>query len=148
MSATAGATLQANTKKAFAELQTFLSGLDEGELTKVVDGGWTVSTILAHLAFWDRWVENRWRLFKANGAFDDLPDMGDLINPTAEAQWMALPPSSAKQLSEAAAESLNRTIQSLDATAVAAAVDTGREHLVDRSRHWNEHMDQLRRTLA
>lgn len=149
MESVSAATLQANTSSAYAELRAFLDGLTDSDLTKAVGDGWTVSTVLGHLAFWDSWVENRWKLFDADGAFDDFPDnVADLLNKTLEPQWLALQPAAAKRLASDAAESLTARIQSLDDAALSTAIDTGRSHLIDRSRHWNEHMDQVRRSLS
>ena len=143
-----GSTLRANTNSGVAELQVFLDELEESDLMNVVAAGWTVSAVLAHLAFWDRWVENRWRLFESVGVRDDLPDnLVDLINATAESQWLALSPSSARELAVSAAKSVNKTIQGLDPKAVIMALNTNRLHMLDRSRHWEAHMTEVRRSL-
>jgi hypothetical protein len=34
-------------------LRDLVARLDEVSLTRTLDGGWTVSALIAHLAFWD-----------------------------------------------------------------------------------------------
>ena len=142
-------TLQAKTKGGAADLRSFLSELEEADLTAVVTGGWTVSAVLAHLAFWDRWVVERWDSFQRTGSLDDLPDtIVELINAAAEPLWLALPPATARVFAVTASESVNETIQALGPAAVHMALETGRLHMLDRTRHWNAHMTEVQHSLT
>ena len=54
--------------------------------------GWTVSSTLAHLAFWDNVVVERWKQFDRRGAFTDMAEpVFDIVNAAALEQRRALP---------------------------------------------------------
>ncbi len=121
---------------------------DEG-LQQPVGGGWTVAAVLAHLAFWDEWVRARWDQYARDGAIEDLPDgILDLANAAGLPLWRALLPRRAAELALAAAEEVDRRIETLAAEAVAHALSTGRPAMVDRSLHRGAHVDEVERVLA
>ncbi len=94
--------------------------------------GWTIGALLAHLAFWDRLVVERWTEAIADGATIpvSLSDgLADLINGASLAQWTAMPgPLAARE-------------------AVVAAQAAGLGGLIDRSRHRVEHLDAIEAAL-
>ena len=144
-----GSELVARTKAGVRELREFVAALADDDLQRVVPGGWTIGAQLAHLAFWDRWVDTRWRLFERTGAFDDLPDsIGDLVNETAEPLWLVMPGALARELALGSAERVSRTIEALDATAIDSALMTGRPAMLDRTRHWHPHLIDIRSALT
>ena len=125
-------------------IKAFVGPLREDSLLRVLDNGWTVAATLAHLAFWDRWVEARWSHFLRTGAFHDLPDdITDLVNEAAKPEWHAVQPAETVRLCLDAAVSVTRTIQRLSSGHIRAAVETGRLALVDRTVHWYPHIDEI-----
>ena len=132
------------TVNGLSRIETLVRSLGEDSLRRVLDNGWTVAATLAHLAFWDRWVEVRWSHFLRTGAFHDLPDdITDLINDAAKSEWHAVPPAETARLCLAAAASVTRTIQHLSSGHILHAVETGRLALVDRTVHWYPHADEI-----
>lgn len=108
--------------------------------------GWTPAAVLGHLAFWDRFVLARWRLFEREGALATLPDEHlDLTNEAALPLWLALSGAQAAVLALAAAEEVDLAIEALPPSAVELALATGRPAMVDRSLHRREHLDTLER---
>ena len=144
-----GAELVERTGAGIERLRASLAVLSEGDLRRTVHGGWTVAAVVAHLAFWDGWVETRWRMFAQAGSFDDLPDtIADLVNSAAEPVWLAVPGGAARDLALAAADRVHGAIRGLDARAVAAAISTNRPAMLDRTRHWDAHVAEIRQSLA
>ena len=127
-------------------LRALARRLSDDDLARSLDPPWTTSALLAHIAFWDRFVLARWTLAVASGSrtpdrMDDTPQ--DLINDAALSGWIAIPPRVAVDGCLAAAEEIDRFIGSLDADIVVDLVLDRRERLVDRSLHRGEHLAGL-----
>lgn len=127
-------------------LWTIATRLSKEELARPIDGPWTPAALLAHVAFWDRFVHARW--VQATRGESRMPQqiddaVQDLINDAALPQWTRLPPGIAVEEALAAAEAVDTLIGSLDADIVAEVLAAGRERLVDRSLHRSEHLDTI-----
>src|SRR3954470_10519194 len=86
--------------------------LSDDDLGRSLSSGWTVSTHLAYLAFWDRWAEHlirRWRTGELPPP-TVAPWYDDAMNATLLEQWRALPARAAAGLAVAAAEAVDREI--------------------------------------
>jgi len=127
-------------------LRAIGGALTDDELTKVIDDPWTVGALFAHLAFWDRFVLERWRLAQERGEATPLSvDDGvmDRINAASLRQWIAMPPrASVEQCLDAAAQ-LDRHLVDLADEQIEAVIDEGRERLVDRSLHRGDHIGTI-----
>jgi hypothetical protein len=113
--------------------------------------GWTVGALLAHLAFWDRLVIERWTRAIADDATIPVSlseVLTDLINGASLAQWLAMPGPLAGREAVAAAEAVDQCVEGLEAARVAAAEEAGLGRLVDRSRHRAEHLDMIDAALG
>lgn len=130
------------------QMRARLDSLGSDFLGVVLDGGWTVAAMLAHVAFWDRWVEARWNHFSRAGSFHDLPDdVTDLMNEAGMAGWHALPAPESARLCLEAAISVTRRIERLAPREIGSAIDTGRFAMVDRTLHWYSHVDEIERAV-
>ena len=108
--------------------------------------GWTVGAVLAHLAFWDRLVIERWTRAIADAATIPVSlseVLTDLINGASLAQWLAMPGPLAGREAIAAAEAVDQFVEGLEEARVAAADEAGLGRLVDRSLHRAEHLDMV-----
>lgn len=113
--------------------------------------GWTIGSLLAHLAFWDRLVIERWTRATADGAAapPGLSEaLTDIINAASQAQWWALPGPVAGAEAIAAAEAVDAYVATLAPVQVTTAQTAGLDRLVDRSRHRAEHLDAIEAALA
>jgi len=120
------------------------AGVLAGEISPRLAGGWTASAVFAHLAFWDRFVIARWDRYDREGVIADLPDeQMDLVNAAGLPLWLALSGGAAVVQAIDAAIHVCERIASLSPAAVAAAVDTGRLAMLDRTCHWSPHLDEL-----
>ena len=72
---------------------------------------------------------------------DDQPL--ELINQAGLPEWSAMPPRIAVAECLVAAEAVNDFVTSLDEEIVSEALTSGRERLVDRSIHRNEHLEAI-----
>jgi hypothetical protein len=117
--------------------------LSEPELTEEIDAPWTPAGLFAHIAFWDRFVLERWGLAAERGertpmVVDD--GLMDRINDASLSQWMSIPPLVAVEECATAASALDAFIADLDEDVRAELLAGGRERLVDRSLHRSEHL--------
>ncbi len=126
-----------------------LASLSDAELAKDTGGGWTVSTVLGHLAFFDRMLLLRWDTFEKDGVFADLtPGHFDLINYAGAGDWSALLPRAAVATCIEAAERAVERIDALPEKVVSAAVELNRVALLDRIIHWNPHLEQIESAIG
>jgi hypothetical protein len=128
-------------------LQRLVDDVDDSELRRAAESGWSVATLLAHLAFWDRFGVARWDAFERTGQFPDPVDP-DLLNSACEAEWQTLPPGEAARLALEATEAIDAYIERLSPAAVEAARAAGRSILLERAAHRREHLDQIERVLG
>lgn len=126
-----------------------LEGLDERALTLRTSSGWTVAGTLAHLAFYDDWVIERWRRWLTAGHFQHLPDdITELANAAGERGWLAVSPHRAQTIAREAAAAVTQLLDELPPAALDDAVATNRLAMLDRSRHWEPHLDEVQRALT
>ena len=127
-------------------LATLGARLSDRELTVEIDPPWTAAGLFAHVAFWDRFVLERWGLAAERGERTPMVVDGglmDRINDASLRQWLAIPARIAVEEFLAAAAELEELISQLDATIVSELVGEGRERLVDRSLHRGDHIRTL-----
>ncbi len=109
-------------------------------MAKATGNGWTVSTVLGHMAFFDRMLLLRWDTYEKDGVFAELtPNHFDLINDAGAGDWSALPPRATVAKCIEAAERAVARIDALPEEAVAVALETNRVALLERMLHWNPH---------
>jgi len=126
-----------------------ITSLSDAELAKDTGNGWTVSTVLGHMAFFDRMLVPRWDIYEKDGVFAELtPNHFDLINDAGAGDWSALPPRSTVSTCVEAAERAVARIDALSEKAVAVALETNRKALLDRMLHWGPHLDQIESAIG
>lgn len=142
------ASLQAATHASLHEYVTLADSLDDVALRATTASGWTVAATLAHLAFYDDWVAERWRRHERDGAFQDLPDdITELVNAAGARGWDAADPPRARSAAIAAARAVAELIANLPTEALLDAIATGRPAMIDRSQHWEPHLNEIRAAI-
>ena len=126
-------------------MRNLLATLDPSE-GRPDDGGWSAAETLAHLAFWDRMVLERWQ--RADRLGQDIPDplpegLSDIVNEAVIGHWSAIPLQAAAELAERAAGEVDALIERLPDDRVAIARERGFARLVERALHRDEHLDAL-----
>jgi hypothetical protein len=128
-------------------LAEVVARLSESDLQTSFGDEWTVKAALAHLAFWDRYAAGLVDGWSAKG-FEAVLSSADHVNAAAIGDWLVLPAEHVRREVVAAAEALDRRIAGLAPELVTAIEAGGRSRTLDRSRHRNEHLDQIERVLG
>ena len=120
--------------------------LSEEELARTIDRPWTAAGLFAHIAFWDRFVLERWKLAVERGertpmSVDDA--FMERINDASLDQWMSIPPRAAVEQCVSAAMEVDGYLGGIDDAIRAELVAEGRRRLVDRSLHRGDHLGTL-----
>ena len=132
-------------------LQTLVTRLDDAELARPMPAGWTVASILAHLAFWDQ------RLLVLLGHCERtgsaaLPEAVreadvDWINDAAKPLMLALPPRAAAHLAVSIADALDGKLEALPDDFLARNAAAGTPLNLIRAHHRRQHLDEIERAL-
>jgi Mycothiol maleylpyruvate isomerase N-terminal domain len=114
-------------------------------------GGWTVASVLGHVAFWDQRIIaliEAWR--KAGGGTppkDVDESQVDWINDATKPLLLAVPPRRAAELTLSIAESTDRMVAELPEDFLAANGRAGSPINVRRAEHRREHIDEIESAL-
>jgi len=132
-----------------ARLEALVGRLSEADLTRPMPGGWTVASVLAHLAFWDQRafiLLDRWQREGTPPPRDDEANV-DWINDAAKPMFLALPPRRAAEIVVAIAEAADRKAESLPDDLVRRNAAAGTPVSLVRANHRREHLDEIERAL-
>jgi hypothetical protein len=136
-------TISEKNRAAAEEIHAFVDGLTDDQLGQSIDGEWTASALLAHIAFWDRRASGNVDRVLADGAIQLKPVDLDVLNGALLPQWRLIPPREAATDSFRAAAELDDKLAALDEETVQRLVKTP-ELTIDRARHRLEHMNQIK----
>ena len=120
-----------------------------GDRVIEVEGGWTASALLAHIAFWDRLATVRLEKYLRDGETPVTapPALTDLTNGAGMRQWVDTPAGVAAAQAKDAAAAIDKLVEALPDDTFAAIKAMGRHFIYDRSLHRKEHLDQIERAL-
>jgi hypothetical protein len=127
-------------------LRKFVKGLSLDDLRVPMEAGWTVSTVLAHLVFWDQRAITLIEKWKREGVGDSAVDT-DVVNETARRLCLAIPPAEAAELCLAVADEIDRLITGLGPDMVEAIQTRGKTVRLNRADHRRTHMAEIERAL-
>jgi hypothetical protein len=141
-------TILQNNEKSLARMQAIVGSLDDRTMRLSVEEGWSISAVLAHLAFWEHSFLTRCDAFHDQGEFVTIDeDTERLINKTSLPLWRSIPGRIAA----------NMALEAATATTIAtAAITTDLEHhltdrqcqtLLDHSQRRNAHLDAIEGVL-
>lgn len=131
-------------------LRALVTRASDDELRRPLDAGWTVASVLAHLAFWDQRILvllARWERSQSVPSLENEADV-DWINDSAKPLCLALPPRIAAELALRTAEAVDAKVAALSDDQLAANAAAGRPLNERRAQHRREHLDQIERTLG
>ena len=125
-------------------LHALIARLSDDDLTRSVGDGWTVTTVLGHLAFWDRWQ----RLTMAAGRSDaPTTTTEDAANEVLSPLLTALDPRTAANLAVQAARDLDAVIEQTPEPLRAKLINSPHPEIVHRAPHRLAHIAQIERAL-
>jgi hypothetical protein len=125
-------------------LVALVQRLTDEDLSRTLDGGWTVSAALAHLAFWDTFdvaLLTRWRYGQPPPIEPDW--YADALNEAALHAWLLVPPRDASTLAVEAAEAIDEAVAALGDQIVEALLARNEAWMILRYVHRREHVDQI-----
>lgn len=131
-------------------LKRLVQGLSEQDLARSTDYGWTVSALLAHLAFWDQRVLVILRRWREEG-FDPSPIDSRAVNDSLKVVCECLEPRTAIELCLSSAAAVDAELETLTSEMVkqmeehAAATDT--QFRMNRSLHRDGHLNDIEALL-
>ncbi len=108
--------------------------------------GWTVSGLLAHIAFWDQRAIVLARKWKSGAAGTPAGDV-DVINDSMKPFLLALPAGRAAELALEAAQTIDGEIDSLSPEML-ARVETNGQPRLDRASHRAHHLEQIEKAIG
>lgn len=133
-----------------SKLEDLVSRLTDTDLALSTDYGWTISALLAHLAFWDQRMLVILKRWQQNG-FDDSPVDSMAVNDALKMICHALEPRTAANLAMIAAEQLDAELNMLSDDFVKQIQDhiaaRGIQFRMDRSLHRNDHLKDMEALL-
>jgi hypothetical protein len=127
-------------------LESLVNRLSEAELAQPLSDGWTISAVLAHMAFWDRRalvLIERWRREGVTASTTDAHEINDAM----KEQWLALAPRVAAQLAVDAAHAADAAVERLEDALVRDMEDKRAGVSTQRAEHRAEHLDQIEAAL-
>lgn len=133
-----------------ARLKALVERLPDDQLQTPMAAGWTISGVLAHLAFWDGralYYMDKWAGGAAPSQADWEPDDIDWINDSAKPLCLALPPRTAAELALKMAEDADRRVEALPDDLLERAIAVTPPFSLSRAAHRKEHLDDIERYL-
>ena len=131
-------------------LETLVHGLSEEDFARSTDYAWTVSALLAHLAFWDLRMSAILQRWQAEG-LDPSPIDMMVVNDSLKVICHAIEPRAAAELALSAAEKIDKQLEALTAEQVkeieehAAATET--QFRMNRALHRGGHLNDIEALL-
>lgn len=120
--------------------------LTDDQLKCATAEGWTVSALLAHLAFWDQRALALLYRWKHSGVGASPIDI-DAVNDATLPLCLALPPRTAAELAISSATAIDDEIEHLTPELIADIEQLGGKFRFDRAEHRREHLDQIEALL-
>ena len=113
--------------------------------------GWTVTSALAHMGFWDRWQAERWSQTlggKWSAEDESIIEAEHLANLALHPYWAGLEADYVPAIAIAAATRIDSLIAAAPDAVVDAIEGTPSAYLLHRYRHRGEHLDHIERSIA
>jgi hypothetical protein len=122
--------------------------LTDADLNRKLDDGWTIAAHLAHLAFWDQYALSLINGWERSGFMKVTLATVDALNEAAHLLSNAIPPQAAIQLAQAAAEAMDRKLETITPELANAIEAGGHIRILRRALHRREHLDEIEKVLG
>jgi hypothetical protein len=108
-------------------------------------GGWTVGTMLCHLAFWDKMTQVRIKVWFESGKLAPLPDADNVfaINDSVRAMSEEITAEEGLKFVIHCADELDQLVASLEPNRLKELEASGRERWFKRHLHRKAHLDRI-----
>jgi len=132
------------------EMSEFIARVDERSFAFPVGSGWTISTCLCHLAFWDHRVLSLLNEWERTGQVEKSrlsSQSVNSINQAVNAISQAVPGAAAAKLALDSALAVDSHLASISDELVGQLVSAGFERYLKRSLHRREHLQKIKEAL-
>lgn len=133
-------------------LASLVARLSDQDLARPMPAGWTVASVLGHVAFWDQRIIALIEAWRKAGVGSPPPRVEheadvDWINDATKPLLLAVPPRRAAELTLSIAETVDRMVAELPDELLAANVKAGSPLNMRRAEHRREHTDEIEAML-
>ena len=132
-----------------ARLQKLVGRLSDADLARPLSAGWTVASVLGHLAFWDQRIVvliDAWRDKGTAPPANRDVDV-DWVNDAGKPFLLAMPPRQLADLAVAVAEAADRKVAGLSDDQIARNAAAGSPLNLHRAEHRRAHLDEIEAAL-
>jgi DinB superfamily len=129
-----------------AHLRKLVESLSDENLRLPLEAGWSVSAVLAHLAFWDQRVITligKWEKARVGPSPIDT----DVVNEATRRLCLAIPPHAAAGLTVELADEVDKLIADLTPEMVQAIQAKGNPVKLRRADHRRTHLGEIEKML-
>ena len=128
-------------------LSSLANRLTDEELARPLDAGWTVSAVLAHLAFWDHRALVLIKKWEKEGIGPSPMDT-DIVNEATRLLCLAIPPRTAAELAISCAQNIDRPLNESPPQWPADIERIGKTVHLNRADHRRDHLGQIEKALG
>ena len=121
-------------------IRAMVARLSDEELMHPVGEHWTVSIVLAHLAFWDLRVMYVLDKTEKDGQLF-IPEIDIFVNDLSLPLWAAIPPREAVRIALETAETVDKRLETYPPELLEVIYAYNKRWIV-RALHRNEHLDE------
>jgi hypothetical protein len=128
------------------KMRALIESMSDKELTLPTVAGWTISSALAHIAFWDfriLYLLNHWKENEITPSPYDV----DAINEAQKPLCLALPPRIAAELALQAAEAIDSAIENTSDELVQKIRAAKVQFKFERNEHREYHLTEIEQGL-
>ena len=138
-------------RRELERLKALVERASDEDLARPMNEGWTVASVLAHMAFWDLRVATCLERWGTDGSGPEPTyhdDAVDWINDSTKPLISALEPRAAARLAVQAAEAADGGVAEMSDELLERNGSPGRYVNTDRTEHRAEHLDEIERLLS
>ena len=135
--------------KARARLKDLVARLSNADLARPMPAGWTVSSVLGHVAFWDQRTLVLLEAWERTGSAPPglRGEDTDWINDAGKPFFLALPPRQGADVTLSIVEAVDRRIETLTDDVVTRIAAAGNPINLHRAEHRRGHIDEIEAAL-
>jgi hypothetical protein len=133
-----------------ARLKALVAKCSDADLTRPMPAGWTVASVLGHLAFWDQRILVLLEQWETKGVAPRLEIEADVdwINDAGKPMLLAIAPRQAAEMTVAIAEATDRKVAAVSDDLMKKNAAAGSPLNLDRGVHRREHLDEIEHILS
>ena len=129
-------------------LEALVQGLSDANLAQPMEAGWTVSAVLAHLAFWDIRIVTLLQKWQNEGVVGPSVVDSDVINEVSRHICLAVPARTAAEMAFSWGRKANEAIAALTPAQAAEIQEKAANVRLDRTHHRQDHIEGISKALG